>query len=152
MPGFVALLEGDFAAAVEPYRQMCKWIRGNPMGRLFYVAVLILNRRIDTASQSQTHSIPRCATACPHESPASWRVLLLARCDINMSLEGIEQLATAADVFPRMIAEAMRLPACRTTPCAGSRLPSIAASSITRFWRNTIPVSRASAASRNSSS
>ena len=56
------------------------------MGRLFYVAVLILNRRIDTASQSQTHSIPRCATACPHESPASWRVLLLARCDINMSL------------------------------------------------------------------
>ena len=40
-------MEGNFAAAVEPYRQMFEMDPGNPMARLFYVWVLALNRRTD---------------------------------------------------------------------------------------------------------
>ena len=48
MPAFADVLEGNVAAAIEPYRQMFEMDPGNPMARLFYVWVLVLNRRTDT--------------------------------------------------------------------------------------------------------
>ena len=47
MPAFADAMEGKFASAVEPYRQMCEMDPGNPMARLFYVWVLALNGRTD---------------------------------------------------------------------------------------------------------
>jgi len=49
MPAFASLLDGDVAGAIGPYREMFEMDPGNPMARLFYVWVLLLNRRIDTA-------------------------------------------------------------------------------------------------------
>jgi TolB-like protein len=111
MPGFVALLEGDFAAAVEPYRQMCEMDPGNPMGRLFYVAVLILNRRTDTALAVADAFHPEVRNSVPARI-ARFLARALAgevRYQHVAQSEGIEQLATAADVFPRMIAEGYAL-------------------------------------------
>jgi TolB-like protein/Flp pilus assembly protein TadD len=50
MPAWADILEGDFAAALEPYRKMFEMDPGNPMARLFYVWVLLLNRRDDLIS------------------------------------------------------------------------------------------------------
>jgi non-specific serine/threonine protein kinase len=111
MPGFAALLEGNVAAAVEPYRQMCEMDPGNPMGRLFYVGVLVLNRCTDAAREV--------AEAFPPEVRGS--VPARIACFLARALGGdegsrevvqteeIERLATAADVFPRMIAQGYAL-------------------------------------------
>lgn len=47
MPAWASILEGDFASAIEPYRQMFEMDPGNPMARLFYVWVLLLNGRAE---------------------------------------------------------------------------------------------------------
>ena len=47
MPAYASILEGDAAAALEPYRHMFEMDPGNPMTRLFYVWVLLLNRRVE---------------------------------------------------------------------------------------------------------
>ena len=111
MPGFVELLEGNFAAAVEPYRQMCEMDPGNPMGRLFYVGVLVLNRCTyearavaDAFPSAVRDSVPAriacfLARALPDDAPYGHVA----------EIEEIEGLATAADVFPRMIAQGYAL-------------------------------------------
>jgi hypothetical protein len=111
MPGFVALLEGDFTAAVEPYRQMCEMDPGNPMGRLFYVGVLVLNRRPDTALAVADAFHPEVRDSVPARI-ARFLARALAgdeRYQHVAQTEEIEQLATAADVFPRMIAQGYAL-------------------------------------------
>jgi non-specific serine/threonine protein kinase len=40
-------MEGSFAAAVDPYREMFEMDPGNPIARLFYIWVLILNGQRD---------------------------------------------------------------------------------------------------------
>ena len=111
MPGFVDLLEGNFAAAVEPYRQMCEMDPGNPMGRLFYVGVLVLNRCSDTAREVADAVPPEVRDTVPARI-----AFFLARAlagggpDAHATqTEEIERLATAADVFPRMIAQGFAL-------------------------------------------
>jgi hypothetical protein len=47
MRAFADAMEGHFAAAVDPYRQMFEMDPGNPMARLFYVWILVLNHRTD---------------------------------------------------------------------------------------------------------
>ena len=73
MPAFADIMEGKFARALKPYRQMFELDTANPLGRLFYVWVLILNRR------------PRQAVALVQASPpdvqdslAGWVMRLLA--------------------------------------------------------------------------
>jgi TolB-like protein/thioredoxin-like negative regulator of GroEL len=50
MPGFADMMEGRFAEALEPYRQMFEMDPGNPMARMFYVYVLILNQQTEAAA------------------------------------------------------------------------------------------------------
>src|SRR6185369_9545539 len=45
MPAFADILEGRSAAAIDPYRQMFEMDRTNPMARLFYAWVLLINQR-----------------------------------------------------------------------------------------------------------
>ena len=111
MPGFVSILEGNFAAAVEPYRQMCEMDPGNPMGRLFYVGVLVLNRDIDTA-----RAVADAFPSVVRDSVPARIACFLARARVGdeqyrdaVQTEEIERLTTAADVFPRMIAQGYAL-------------------------------------------
>jgi tetratricopeptide (TPR) repeat protein len=111
MPGFADIMEGNFAAAVEPYRQMCEMDPGNPMGRLFYVGVLVLNLRTDTAlavvdafPPEMRHTVPaRIAFFLAHALAGDEPDTVAAQAD------AIERLATASDVLPRMIAQGYAL-------------------------------------------
>lgn len=47
MPGWASVLDGDPHGALAPYRRMFEMDPGNPMGRLFYLWVLVLNGRTD---------------------------------------------------------------------------------------------------------
>jgi TolB-like protein len=111
MPGFAELLEGNFAAAVEPYRQMCEMDPGNPMGRLFYVGVLVLNRCSDTAGAVADAVPPEVRDTVPARIACFLaRALAGGGPHAHASqTEEIERLATAADVFPRMIAQGFAL-------------------------------------------
>jgi hypothetical protein len=111
MPGFAELLEGNYAAAVEPYRQMCEMDPGNPMGRLFYVGVLVLNRCTDTARAVADTFPPDVRDTVPARVALFLlRALAGEKPDAHAAeTEEIERLATAADVFPRMIAQGYAL-------------------------------------------
>ena len=50
MPGYAEIMEGNLEAAINPYRQMFEMDQSNPMARLFFAWVLILNRRHDEVS------------------------------------------------------------------------------------------------------
>ena len=107
LPGYADLLDGNFAAAVAPYRQMFEMDPANPMARLFYVWVLLLNQRHDEAGAL--------ARACPPEVrqsvPAQIALFLIhasagqrEHADALVTPE-IEAVATATDVFPRLLAQ-----------------------------------------------
>jgi len=111
LPAFADAMEGNFAAAVEPYREMFDMDPANPMARLFYVWVLVLNRRTepldailatfpaevrDTIPAAITFFLAHAAIGRPASAHAS------------VSHE-IEAVAKGADVFPRMLAEGYAL-------------------------------------------
>jgi TolB-like protein len=107
MPAWAGILEGEFAAAVEPYRQMFEMDPGNPMARLFYVWILLLNERTD--------AIGPILEAFPIEVretvPAQIAFLLGATVNkrhgersIPTLSANIEGTASATDVLARMLA------------------------------------------------
>ncbi|HEY7498402.1 MAG TPA: tetratricopeptide repeat protein, partial [Vicinamibacterales bacterium] len=107
MPAFADAMEGNCSAAIEPYRQMFDMDPGNPMARLFYVWVLALNGRTDairsiasTVPSEVRDTIPaRLACFLAHAAAgdaASARAALTPE---------IEEVATGADVFPRILAQ-----------------------------------------------
>jgi TolB-like protein len=107
MPGFADIMEGRFAAAVEPYRQMFEMDPGNPMAGMFYILVLVLDRRVDavdaileTFQRDVRDTVPaRLAWFLAHA--------LHGRAgDAHAAVTPeIEALATATDVFPRILAQ-----------------------------------------------
>jgi hypothetical protein len=107
MPAFADIMEGNLAAAIEPYHQMLNMDPLNPMARLFYVWVLILNRRIDEVGtilaafpEEQRDTIPGRLSfflAMAWEGkPQEARAFLSPE---------IEAVAKATDVFPRFLAQ-----------------------------------------------
>lgn len=111
MPAWADILVGNFASAVGPYRQMFEMDPTNPMARLFYVWVLILNRQGDAVG------------AILEAFPAEVRDTVPARISFFLAhaLAGdrheaqailtpeIEAVATATDVFPRLLAQGFAL-------------------------------------------
>lgn len=105
------ILEGNFAAAVDPYRQMFDMDPGNPLARLFYVWVLALNRRVDEmASILETFppelrgSLPaRIAFFVGHAATGN------AEGAASMLSPDIDAARTATDVFPRLLAQGCAL-------------------------------------------
>ena len=108
MPGFADVLDGDFAGALEPYRQMFEMDPGNPMARLFYVMVLVMNRR--------TAQVDAIVAAFPPEThdtaPARLAVILAAAlagdaaavtATVTPDFEALVA-STATDLFPRVLA------------------------------------------------
>ena len=111
MPAFADAMEGNFAAAVEPYRQMYEMDPGNPMARLFYVWVLVLNGRtasvaavVESFPPEVRDTVPaRVAFFLAHAAAVNGR-------EAHAALTGeIESVAKAADVFPRILAQGYAL-------------------------------------------
>jgi TolB-like protein len=108
MPAWAGILEGDLAAAIEPYRQMFEMDLGNPMARLFYVWVLLINGRLE--------EIPGIVESFPFEVretvPARLAFLLAGslgdRDGVPLQSPGkhVEAAAGVSDVFARMLAGA----------------------------------------------
>jgi TolB-like protein/Flp pilus assembly protein TadD len=111
MPAFADVMEGNFAAALEPYRQMHEMDPGNPMARLFYLWVLVLNRRT-AAVRSVLEGFP---PALRDTVPARLALFLAHALAANareahaVMTEEIAAVATATDVFPRFIAQGYAL-------------------------------------------
>ncbi len=107
MPAFADLLEGHFAAAVEPYRQMFEMDPSNPMARLFYIWVLILNRR-DAAVEQLVNEFP---LEVRETVPAriafflSYAVAGKQQDAVATITKDIEAVANATDLFPRFLAQ-----------------------------------------------
>lgn len=107
MPAFADLMEGRLAAAVRPYREMFEMDRTNPMARLFYVWVLLLNRRRADAEAL--------VAACPSDLrdtlPARlMRFLALACAGKARQAQGVlnarvEEAGRTTDVFARFLAQ-----------------------------------------------
>jgi TolB-like protein/class 3 adenylate cyclase len=49
LPGFLALMEGDFTNAIGPFRTSCEIDPGNPIVRLTYGQILAMNGRLEEA-------------------------------------------------------------------------------------------------------
>jgi TolB-like protein/thioredoxin-like negative regulator of GroEL len=107
MPAFADAMDGNFAAVLDPYRQMFEMDPGNPMARLFYVWALAINRRheaigtiVETTPAELRETVPArlagfLARAAAHDGAAAQAVIT----------KDIEAVASGADVFPRLIAQ-----------------------------------------------
>ena len=111
MPAWADVLDGNVAAAVEPYRQMFEMDPANPMARLFYVWVLILNRRTDAVGPILETFPPEVRDTIPARI-AFFLAHALAgdRREAQAALTPeIDAVATASDVFPRLLAQGFAL-------------------------------------------
>jgi len=111
VPGWADALDGNLAAAVEPYRQMFEMDPGNPMARLFYVWVLALNRRTDAIGAIVEGFPPEERDALPARLAFFLAHALAGNSrDACASLTPeIEATATATDMFPRFLAQGYAL-------------------------------------------
>jgi TolB-like protein/predicted Zn-dependent protease len=108
MPAYAAIVEGDFPAAIEPYRQMFEMDPGNPMTRLFYVWVLILNGRMDLVAgiaESFPNEVRQTAPARIASFLAE-SVNEKSRISLPSFSEEVEGAIAATDVLARMLASA----------------------------------------------
>ncbi len=115
MPGFADIMEGNLEAAIEPYRQMFEMDQSNPMARLFFAWVLILNRRNDEVNALLTSFPPDQRDTLPARLS-----FFLANATMGRSREAeaeltpqIEAIARATDVFPRFLAQGFAMAGAR---------------------------------------
>ena len=118
MPAFADLMEGKFSVAVRPYQQMLEMDPANPVARLFYIWVLILNRRSEQARATLAKFPLETLDTIPARVAS-----FLTRAAAGDHLEAqsaltpqIESVAKATDMFPRFLAQGfawagMRAPA-----------------------------------------
>ncbi len=111
MPGFAEIMEGNLEAAIEPYRQMFEMDQSNPMARLFFAWVLIINRRHD-----EVHTLLKSFPPDQRDTLPARLSFFLANAAAGRCREAeaeltpqIEAIARATDVFPRFLAEGFAL-------------------------------------------
>jgi TolB-like protein len=111
MPAFADVMDGNAAAAVEPYRQMSEMDPGNPMARLFYIWVLVLNGRTDTVRAVLETFPPEVRDTIPARLSFFLAHALAGHGrEAHAALgEQMEAVATAADMFPRILAQGYAL-------------------------------------------
>ena len=111
MPGFVDMMDGNFAAAVEPYRQMFEMDPGNPMARLFYIWILILNRRTDAVGAILEAFPPEVRDTVPARLAFFLANAFAGSSDgVDATLTPeVEAAATATDLFSRFLAQGYAL-------------------------------------------
>jgi len=107
MPAFADLMEGKFLVAIRPYQQMLEMDPANPVARLFYIWVLILNRRSDQA-KAIFAKFPLEALDTVPARIASFLTRAAAGDHLEARLAltpHIESVAKATDMFPRFLAQ-----------------------------------------------
>jgi TolB-like protein len=111
MPGFAEIMEGNLAAAIEPYRQMFEMDQSNPMARLFFAWILILNRRYDAVDALLKSCPPDQRDTLPGRLSFFLANAAMGRTHeaLVMLTPEIEAVARATDVFPRFLAEGFAL-------------------------------------------
>jgi len=111
MPAFAEAMEGNFAAAIDPYRQMYEMDPGNPMARLFYVWALIANQQRNEVVEVMASFPADVRDTVPGRIACFLADAFAGRGrEAHARLAGrIEEVATAADVFPRMLAQGYAL-------------------------------------------
>jgi TolB-like protein len=110
LPGFADASDGNFAAAVEPYRQMFEMDPGNPMARLFYVWVLAANGRMEDVRSIVGTFPAEVEDTVPARLAFFLEQALAGNRDAHAIVTPeIEAVANAADVFPRFLAQGYAL-------------------------------------------
>jgi hypothetical protein len=111
LPGYADALEGHLATAAEPYRQMFELDPGNPMGRLFYVWVLAVNGRLPDVERVVAGFPPETRDSVPARlARFLGHALAGKRREACAALAPeIEKMATATDVFARLLAQGYAL-------------------------------------------
>jgi tetratricopeptide (TPR) repeat protein len=115
MPGFAEVMEGNLEAAIEPYRQMFEMDQSNPMARLFFAWILILNRRNDEVNTLLKSFPPDQRDTLPARIS-----FFLANATMGRSRKAeaeltpqIKAIARATDVFPRLLAQGFAMAGAR---------------------------------------
>jgi len=111
LPGYADALEGHLAAAAEPYRQMFELDPGNPMGRLFYVWVLAVNGRLPDVESIVAGFPPETRDGVPARLARFLGHALAGKGPEACAVLApeIERMATATDLFPRLLAQGYAL-------------------------------------------
>jgi TolB-like protein len=115
MPGFAEIMEGNLEAAIEPYRQMFEMDQANPMARLFFAWILVLNRRHDEVNSLLKSFPPGQRDTLPARlsfflANAAMGNFQKAEAELTPQIEAI---ARATDVFPRFLAQGFALAGAR---------------------------------------
>lgn len=115
MPGFAEIMEGNLEAAIEPYRQMFEMDQANPMARLFFAWILVLNRRHDEVNTLLKFFPPGQRDTLPARlsfflANAAMGNFQKAEAELTPQIEAI---ARATDVFPRFLAQGFALAGAR---------------------------------------
>ena len=111
MPAWADVLDGNFEVAVEPYRQMFEMDPANPMAGLFYLWVLLLNRRADAVGAILETFPPDVRDTVPARIASFLAHCLIGNREAAQAAltPEIEIVATATDVFPRFLAQGFAL-------------------------------------------
>lgn len=106
MPAWASMADGDFAAAIAPYRKMCEMDPGNPMARLFYILVLLYNAQDGAVAAVLDGFSPEV-----RDTPPAWMARFLATAAATRDRDALPPLAAemdaaarATDVLARMLA------------------------------------------------
>jgi tetratricopeptide (TPR) repeat protein len=107
MPGFADIMDGTFASAIDPYRQMFEMDTGNPMTRLFYIWVLMLNRHTEPIAALVASFPAEVRETVPARLASFLTHALAGNADgVHAALTPeIETAATATELFPRILAQ-----------------------------------------------
>lgn len=111
LPGWADALEGDFVAAVGPYREMYDMDPGNPMARLFLLWILASANRNDEAIAIAEGFSEQTVGTLPGQVAGLFAAGLRGDSidgDGGLSLDA-EAMANTSDVIPRLLAQAYAL-------------------------------------------
>lgn len=109
MPGWAALLEGDFESAVAPYSDMFAMDPDNPLARLFYVFVLAGAGRNDDASEIAAGAPAAINHTLPGRIIALFGSALAGQAPAPLSANDAQALKSGTDLLPRFAAQAYAL-------------------------------------------
>lgn len=109
MPGWADALEGNFEAALGPYRDMFTMDPGNPLARLFYVYILAAAGRRDEGRRIANETPAAIRESLPGRVLALFASALGDERPTPRLPVDIELLAGGTEMFPRFLAQACAL-------------------------------------------
>ncbi len=109
MPGWAAVLEGDLAGAVQPYRDMFEMDPGNPVGRLFYLWVMVLNGDAGRVRELEAGFSEAMRATLPGQLAGLLATALTSPGEFAALPQPMPEVLPPTDMFPRLLAQANAL-------------------------------------------